>query len=208
MLKSAVKSGGGRRCSGIRCSFCSARLAKRRAVSFAGAPGAGRCLAIGSVSCTSVHPPIAASSFTGASRTTCLDSRVANLKAVMHQRNGRQALKQLDSQDVAGAHEDRAPRRRPKSSRGGQSSRARRLQKFQEASAVCAQGMVLLHRANLREATLATCAHSECSRETARQLLACRRHTRRLGQPRLRAWRVRLVVGEPLRLRFRTTART
>ena len=147
-------------------------------VSFAGAPGAGRCLAIGIVSCTSVHPPIAASSSTGASRTTCLDSRVANLKAVMHQQNGRRALKQLDSQDVAGAHEDRAPRGRPKSSRGGQSSRARRLQKFQEASAVCAQDMMLLHRANLREAMLATCAHSECSRETARQLLACRRHTR------------------------------
>ena len=26
MLKTAVKSGDGRRCSGIRCSFCSARL--------------------------------------------------------------------------------------------------------------------------------------------------------------------------------------
>ena len=138
-------------------------LAKRRAVSFiTGAPGAGRCLAIGIVSCTSVHPTIAASSSTGASRTTCLDSRVANLKAVMHQRNGRRALKQLDSQYVAGAHEDRAPRGRPKSSRGGQGSRARRLQKFQEASAVCAancwplvQVMMLMHRANLREANAA-----------------------------------------------------
>ena len=176
---------------------CSTKLAKRRAVSFAGAPGAGRCPAIGSVSCTSVHPPIAASSFTGASRTTCLDSRVANLKAVMHQRNGRRALKQLDSQDVAGAHEDRAPRGRPKSSRGGQGSRARRLQKFQEASAVCAancwplvQVMMLMHRANLREATLATNP----------TWVRHRRGQRRLGQLRLRAWRVRLVVGEPTTL--------
>ena len=54
----------------------------------------------------------------------------------MQQQNRRRALKQLDSQDVAGAHEDHAPRGRPKSSGGGQGSRAWRLHKFQEASTV------------------------------------------------------------------------
>ena len=128
----------------------------------------------------------------GASRTTTLDSRVANFKAVSQQPNGHRALKQLDFQGPAVAHKYRAPRVHPKLSRGGQGSRARRLQKFQEASGVCparwwplVQGMMLMHRANLREATLTTWERSQSARAKLRDGLwrawVCRFHLKIVG---------------------------
>ena len=113
---------------------------------------------------------------------TSLASRATNLKAYtntqMCRTAGRGPLGEHNVRGPAVALEDHAARGRPKSSRGGQGSRARRLEKYQEAVAACAarwwplvHGTLRQHRANLREAARVTWACTTSARAKLRGIL-------------------------------------